>query len=224
MLGRGGTEPIAGGIGRGGGATGTAGLGAGAAGLGAGAAGLGAGAAGFGAGFFTRAFALAFAGLRAAFFAGRFFLAATFNRAFLRAGAAFLAFLPFAFFAFFAFDFFAIIDLPMFGCLAIAHCRPDRLGSGRSRDRHWHHSSSSRHPARPNGQTALPGLLKAPGIGPPVAQSINSIGWTTGMSVPAAIWVMQPTLPAAITSGATFAIFAILRSRNALANCGCSML
>jgi hypothetical protein len=39
------------------------------------------------------------------------------------------------------------------------------------------------------------------GAGPPVAQSINSIGCTTGILVPAAIWMMQPIFPAAITSG-----------------------
>jgi hypothetical protein len=62
------------------------------------------------------------------------------------------------------------------------------------------------------------------GADPPVAQSINSIGWTTGTCVPAAIWVMQPRFPAAISSGITLSILAILRSRNRFANSGCNIL
>jgi len=62
------------------------------------------------------------------------------------------------------------------------------------------------------------------GSGPPVAQSISSTGCTTGIVVPAAICVMQPMLPAAITSGAVVSIFLILRSRNRNAMSGCRML
>jgi hypothetical protein len=64
----------------------------------------------------------------------------------------------------------------------------------------------------------------AAGFRPPVAQSINSTVWTTGTAVPAAICVIQPILPAAITSGASFSIFPTLRSRNLLAVSGCKML
>jgi len=48
--------------------------------------------------------------------------------------------------------------------------------------------------------------LSALGAGPPVAQSINSIGCTTGILVPAAIWMMQPIFPTAINSGSVFSI------------------
>ena len=57
-----------------------------------------------------------------------------------------------------------------------------------------------------HGRLRLPSLRQRPcncsGTGPPVAQSINSTGCTTGIAVPDAICVMQPMLPAAITSGA----------------------
>src|SRR5262245_26989170 len=64
----------------------------------------------------------------------------------------------------------------------------------------------------------------ASGSGPPVAQSINSTVWTTGITVPAATCLMQPILPAAITSGLSFSIFPTLRSRNLLASSGWRML
>ena len=64
----------------------------------------------------------------------------------------------------------------------------------------------------------------AGGQGPPVAQSINSTVWTTGSFVPAAICVMQPILPAAITSGRNLSIVPTLRSRNLLAMSGCRIL
>src|SRR5262245_16887344 len=88
------------------------------------------------------------------------------------------------------------------------------------RPRHCHIATAPASPAGP--ATPLP--VSAPGAGPPVAQSINSTVWTTGITVPAAICVMQPILPAAITSGASFWIFATLRSRNLLASSGWRML
>src|SRR5262245_1465243 len=90
----------------------------------------------------------------------------------------------------------------------------------RIRQRHCHIATATVSPAAP--ATPLP--VSAPGAGPPVAQSINSTVWTTGITVPAAICVMQPILPAAITSGASFSIFATLRSRNLLASSGWRML
>ena len=39
------------------------------------------------------------------------------------------------------------------------------------------------------------------GFGPPVAQSINSIAWTTGTGTAAAIWARQPMLPVAMNFG-----------------------
>jgi hypothetical protein len=66
--------------------------------------------------------------------------------------------------------------------------------------------------------------MSACGAGPPVAQSISSTVWTTGIVVPAAIWVMQPILPAAIASGLSFWMFPTLRSRNLLASSGWRML
>ena len=62
------------------------------------------------------------------------------------------------------------------------------------------------------------------GTGPPVAQSISSTVCTTGMAVPPAIWVMQPILPAAITSGLSVSILATLRARKPCARSGCRML
>src|SRR6266851_3623133 len=88
------------------------------------------------------------------------------------------------------------------------------------RRRHYHIAIATVSPAALD--TPLP--VSASGAGPPVAQSINSTVWTTGISVPAAICVMQPILPAAITSGLSFSIFPTLRSRNLLASSGCSML
>jgi len=232
MLGRGGID-VMGGAGRGGGggagrgAGGTAGRGAigviGAAGLGAatGVAAAGCWAGAFRAGAFlagdlafTVFLADLFADFFAAFFAGRF-LAATLTRLFFRAGAAFLVLV---FLAFFAFVFFAMIDLPIVRLLPIARHPP--ITSARAATAIAFPSDTAERAV----QTVSTSLLKAPGTGPPVAQSISSTGWTTGISVPPAICVMQPTLPAAITSGATFAMHATLRSRNAIASCGCNML
>jgi len=234
MLGRGGID-VMGGAGRGGGggagrgAGGTAGRGAigviGAAGLGAATGGAGCWAGAFRAGaflagdlaftvFLADLFADFFADFLAAFFAGRF-LAATLTRLFFRAGAAFLVLV---FLAFFAFVFFAMIDLPIVRLLPIARHPP--ITSARAATAIAFPSDTAERAV----QTVSTSLLKAPGTGPPVAQSISSTGWTTGISVPPAICVMQPTLPAAITSGATFAMHATLRSRNAIASCGCNML
>src|SRR5262249_44461926 len=58
------------------------------------------------------------------------------------------------------------------------------------------------------------------GRGPPVAQSRSSIVCTTGTDVPPAICTMHPILPAAIMSGLTLAMLAILRSRNLVAMSG----
>ena len=44
------------------------------------------------------------------------------------------------------------------------------------------------------------------------------------MLVPVAIWVMQPILPAAITSGLVLSILAILRAPSRLAISGCMMV
>ena len=66
--------------------------------------------------------------------------------------------------------------------------------------------------------------LPLPGAGPPVAQSTSWTVCSTGMRVPAAICVIQPIFPAAITSGSSNLIFATLRSRNLVASCGCRML
>jgi hypothetical protein len=166
-------------------------------GEGAGAAGAGAAAAGFGAAFFRGAAFLAFAFLGADFFAPDFFALLFFTEDFFFfffAGAAFLPLFAFLVFAF-DFRFFAIICLPMVS-------------------------------ANPNTQTGTEANLacSAGGTLPPVAQSISSTVWTTGITVPAAICVMQPTLPAAITSGFTFSIFPTLRSRNLFAMSGCRML
>src|SRR5262245_49119489 len=90
----------------------------------------------------------------------------------------------------------------------------------RIRQRHCHIATATASPAA----LTAPLPVSAPGAGPPVAQSISSTVWTTGITVPAAICVMQPILPAAITSGASFWIFATLRSRNLLASPGWRML
>jgi hypothetical protein len=167
-------------------------------GAGAGAAGAGAGAAGFGAAFFRSAafFGAAFAADFFDFFAPAFFALLFFTEDFFffRAGAAFLLLFAFLVFAL-DFRFFAIINLPM--VLANPNTHTD---------------------------TAANLACSAGGTLPPVAQSISSTGWTTGITVPAAICVMQPTLPAAITSGFIFSIFPTLRSRNLFAMSGCRML
>src|SRR5207248_5242538 len=136
--------------------------------------------------------------LRAAFF-GADFIAAPFSAAAFFFFFAATTFLPrFAFFVFALdfFAFFAIIDLP----IVVAD-----------------------HPNTHAG-TAANVPCNAGGTSPPVAQSISSTGWTTGITVPAAICVMQPTLPAAITSGLSFSILPTLRSRNLLASSGWRIL
>jgi hypothetical protein len=170
---------------------------------GVGAAGAGAAAAGFGAAFLRGAaafFGAAFFGAAAFldfdFFAPDFFALLFFTEDFFffRAGAAFLLLFAFLVFAF-DFRFFAIINLPMVS-------------------------------ANPNTHAGTAAVLacRAGGTLPPVAQSISSTVWTTGITVPAAICVTQPTLPAAITSGFTFSIFPTLRARNLFAMSGCRML
>src|SRR5262249_22332536 len=72
--------------------------------------------------------------------------------------------------------------------------------------------------------SATPLPVSASGAVLPVAPSISSTMWTTGILVPAAICVMQPILPAAITSGANFSILTTLRSRSLLASSGSRML
>ena len=47
---------------------------------------------------------------------------------------------------------------------------------------------------------------------------------TTGMAVPPPIWIWQPTLPVAMTSGDTDSMFCTLRARSCLAMSGCSKL
>ena len=161
--------------------------------------------AGGGAGFFGLGFRTAFFGasliigamgaigaltIGALFLAVRFlatrFFAAPFFAAPLLADAFFFFFFAAAAilprFAFFVFDldffaFFAIFDLPIV-----------------SADDRTSHADT-------HAGTAAVFACIAGGTSPPVAQSISSIGWTTGRAVPAAICVMQPTLPAAITSG-----------------------
>ena len=105
------------------------------------------------------------------------------SAAFLRAGAAVCSLLALKISTSSSADFFAMVVLPM-GC----RFTEDQI-SGCATDR---------------SQYATCGRLlrsRMPsGFGPPVAQSISSTVWTTGIAVPAAICVMQPTLPAAITS------------------------
>ena len=169
------------------------------------AAGAGFGAMRLGAAFFACA----------AFFAAFFFGAALTTFFFLRAGAAFF-FFPGFFFAF-AFDFFAMIDLPI--CCQMRTERPPW------RDPYLRHDATEPRSARCRGEARraadTPAALRTR---PPVAQSINSTVWTAGSSVPAAICVMQPILPAAITSGRNLSIVPTLRSRNLLAMSGCRIL
>ena len=143
----------------------------------------------------------------------------------LRAAARFFFFAGafFAFFlVFFVFDFafFAMIDLP------IVRPRSIRIitlvgKAGSACPAPYRHITAA---------TASPGTagnrlpFSPPGSGPPVAQSISSTVWTTGIDVPAAICVIQPMLPAAITSGLTFSIFATLRLRSRSASSGWRML
>ncbi len=67
-------------------------------------------------------------------------------------------------------------------------------------------------PSQPKHHALARSICK--GIGPPFAQSSNSTVWTTGISVPLAICVMQPMLPSAMISGRTDSILATLRWRN----------
>src|SRR5437016_4291918 len=128
---------------------------------------------------------------------------------FLRAGAAFFALL--AFFLVFDFAFFAF-----FAILDSRRCDEDLSSS----------STLHAHIAVAISSAAAAILIPASafGTGPPVAQSISSTVWTIGIAVPAAICTMQPAFPAAITSGLSFSILAILRSRNLPARSGCRML
>jgi hypothetical protein len=176
-------------------------------GIGAG-AGAGAGAAAFGTALRALAFFLA-AGLRAALF-----LFATFFLLF-RAGAARFIFLVFDFdFAFdFDFDFFArllaMIVLPIVAAQFWYGATHPPQG--------MHHAPSvpgcNAASAIVSEAAKIDRPFSATGSGPPVAQSINSTRWTTGIAVPAAICAMHPTLPAAITSGVNRSIFSTLRAR-----------
>jgi hypothetical protein len=170
------------------------------AGSGAGAAIIG---AGFGAGGFLigacLAGALCFGAAFFAFFFGAAFFFADFTSFFfLRAGAAFFFFADF----FFAFAFFAMMDLPI-------------LATGLKLNPLW---------PPPVQATAGADGHSTDGHGPPVAQSINSTVWTIGSAVPAAICVMQPILPAAITSGRKLSMESTLRSRNRVAMAGWRIL
>src|SRR5215470_4475594 len=78
--------------------------------------------------------------------------------------------------------------------------------------------------SNPHAGTGVNVPCNAGGTRPPVAQSISSTVWTIGITVPVAICLMHPTLPAAITSGSIFSIFPTLRARNIFAMSGCRML
>jgi hypothetical protein len=160
---------------------------------------------GLGAGFLFGADLLG-ADLRAGDFFFAAFLAA--GRFFFETGAAFFALLAFFAFDFAFFAFFAIIASRSVAAQISPSLDTSTLTSPRR--------SSCR------GGNSFP--ASASGALPPVAQSISSTVWTTGMAVAAAICVMQPMLPAAITLGASFSIFPTLRSRNLLAMAGCKML
>jgi hypothetical protein len=171
----------------------------------------------FGAVFLAGAFAFAvlavfdrLAGALAAFRAGAR-LAAGFFADFL-AAAFFVACLPaavifnffsflFSFLSFFAFlVFFAMIVLPIVA--AIVRCQPDTCSAVAVRTLR----STTHLPNQLGRIRSRPLVCNAGGTKPPVAQSINWTGCTTGMLVPAAIWVMQPIFPAAIKSGFSFSI------------------
>src|ERR1700730_6559129 len=151
---------------------------------------MGAGAgAGFGAAGFLGAAAFFGAATRAFAFLADFFATARF--AFLRAGAAFFALLP-----------FLVFDFAFFAFLAIINSR--RCGSDfGTYSTLYSHLATTVSPAA--AVTFFP--ASACGAHPPVAQSISSTLWTTGSAVPAAICAMQPIFPAAITSGLIFSIF-----------------
>jgi hypothetical protein len=193
---------------------GAAGLGAGAAGLGAGfgaaAFGLATALRAFAFGFalaLDLAFALVF--LAAGFLRALFFAT---TRFFLRAAAVFFVFfvfLAFAFFDFFVFDFafFAMIVLPIVSAQISVRLsvRPKAPLPCRHLPRRKRRSRTSvpppqipRHEAC-GGTAGFPELMhrtstvhqplstSASGLRPPVAQSISSTVWTTGIAVPAAI-------------------------------------
>jgi len=167
-----------------------------------------AGALRLGAAFFATFFGAFFAVFFAADFTVFFFLCA---------GAAFF-FVNF-FFAF-DFDFFAMIVLPIDATSENPVGPHGRPGSRHNNDR------APIQLAAADGRIADRGRCSpsAGGHGPPVAQSINSTVWTAGSFVPAAICVMQPMFPAAITSGRTLSIVLTLRSRNLLAISDCRIL
>ena len=142
--------------------------------------------------------------------AGDFFFAALLaaGRFFFETGAAFFALLAFFAFDFAFFAFFAIIASRSVAAQISPSLDTSTLTSPRR--------SSCR------GGNSFP--ASASGALPPVAQSISSTVWTTGIAVPAAICVIQPRFPAATTSGLSFSIFATLRSRNLPASSGCRIL
>ena len=169
-----------------------------------------------------------------------------FGAAALRFGAAFFA--VFFFVTFFAFDLSVFLllagrsglllfpgfllrfcllrhDRPPDLAIAIQSVRPPRMRSGETVSVTRRRPGPVQ-PAVAQGRIAARGRCSRSlgGQGPPVAQSINSTVWTAGRSVPAAICVMQPILPAAITSGRNLSIVPTLRSRNLLAMSGCRIL
>lgn len=134
--------------------------------------GAGAGA-GFAAGFLAFFFAF-FAG--AAFFAAGFALAFffVFFSAFFLAGAAFFAFLDFV--AFFRF-------LAMSTSRSVQKFKPHKATASAAAFHPYSPTSTPRvQPARTSSVRP-----SCSGIGPPVAQSMSSTVWTTGMAVPDAI-------------------------------------
>jgi hypothetical protein len=229
-----------------GGAVGRGGIGGGAAGFAM--AGFGAGfgaAAGFAAAVFLRAFtaglrfaadlraddALRAADLRAGFRFAIFFRAEALADFGLREAAA-----RFVFLGFLDLVAFAMIDLPVLlatlfkrigipsGSAPLFLIRSEPLRHG---NYHLKHTNLFFYviAALASGViTEKSRSAKPVGAGPPVAQSTSSTGCRTGIGVPAAIWVMHPTLPAATTSGFRRSILASLRARNRSASAGCSML
>jgi hypothetical protein len=211
-LGAGGAMGLGAGGAMGLGAGGAIGLGA-AMGLGTGGAmglGTGLGAAAFGLATGLRAFALGFA-LALAFLAAGFLRAPFFatTRFFLRAAAVFFVFfvfLAFAFFDFLVFDFafFAMIVLPIVSAqisvrLSVRLEHPRRADTCRAE----RGAPAPPYPSNPRPRrlrrracwssgtvhSTVDQLLpiSASGLRPPVAQSISSTVWTTGIAVPAAI-------------------------------------
>src|SRR5262249_49935271 len=110
------------------------------------------------------------------FLALRFF-AAAFIRLFVRAGAAFLAFLPLAFLAFFAFAFFAMIDLPI---VRLPLGRAPTSSGGAPCDRPFCFTYG---PTAPSDRTPPPrSRPRGPRPAPPGAQSDQRDGITPGAS------------------------------------------